>query len=185
MTPARPPFRHLLGGPALDAGTPWPLVLRAVLCDLRPRFLPKGVVGAGHRAVARNGRVLLCSDRPAAELAGQVARVRLQTWHRAILPGDVPEPYGILLCVRGTGRGGADTAGAGLHTTPPPPRPPPPGGVTAGGGRGAGRGGGAGGGRVVCRPGRGGAAVPEGDVTGDVGGGLVLAFVPPGGERGA
>src|SRR5207253_2064575 len=72
----------------------------ARLGDLRTRFLPKGQVGRGHRAVARNGRVLLASDLPVTDLAGRVAAVRLQTWHRAILPGDVPEPFGLLLCVR-------------------------------------------------------------------------------------
>ena len=102
MTPPWHHARDLLGGPLLSAGAPWPLVLRATLGDLRPRFLPKGAVGrAGHRAVARNGRVLLCSDRPVAELAGLAALVRLQTWHRAALPGDEPAPHGLLLCVRG------------------------------------------------------------------------------------
>ncbi len=106
MTPPWHHARDLLGGPLLSAGAPWPLVLRATLCDLRPRFLPKGAVGpAGHRAVARNGRVLLCSDRPVAELAGLAALVRLQTWHRAALPGDAPAAHGILLCVRGLERG--------------------------------------------------------------------------------
>jgi hypothetical protein len=81
--------RDLLGGPLLSAEAPWPLVLRATLCDLRPRFLPKGAVGrAGHRAVARNGRVLLCSDRPVAELAGLAAVVRFQTWHRGLERGE-------------------------------------------------------------------------------------------------
>jgi hypothetical protein len=58
------------------------------------------MVGSGCRAVARNGRVLLCGDRPLEELAGQRASVRLQTWHRTILPGESPRPYGVLLCVR-------------------------------------------------------------------------------------
>jgi hypothetical protein len=107
MTPPWHHARDLLGGPLLTADAPWPLVLRATLGDLRPRFLPKGAVGrAGHRAVARNGRVLLCSDRPVAELAGLAAHVRLQTWHRAAPPGDEPAPYGLLLCVRGRERGG-------------------------------------------------------------------------------
>ena len=106
MTPPWHHARDLLGGPLLTADAPWPLLLRAALGDLRPRFLPKGAVGrAGHRAVARNGRVLLCSDRPVAELAGLAALVRLQTWHRAALPGDEPAPYGVLLCVRGLERG--------------------------------------------------------------------------------
>jgi hypothetical protein len=90
----------LVGGP-LAGAAPWPFAAQALLCDLRSRFLPKGTVGAGHRAVARNGRVLLCSDRPLDTRAGRLVRVRLQTWHRAILPGDAPQPYGVLLCVRG------------------------------------------------------------------------------------
>ncbi len=92
--------RALLRGPFLGTAPSWPLLLPVLLCDLRPRFIPKGTVGRGHRAVARNGRVLLCSDAPAADLAGRPARLRLQTWHRAVLPGDRPEPYGLLLCVR-------------------------------------------------------------------------------------
>jgi hypothetical protein len=88
-----------LGGPLASAGA-WPLSLSAVLCDLRPRFLPKGRAGRGYRSIARNGRVLLCSDRPPAELAGQTAAVRVQLWHRAVLPGDAPEPFGLLLAVR-------------------------------------------------------------------------------------
>jgi hypothetical protein len=76
-----------------------PLVLSVVLCDLRPRFLPKGRVGRGYRAVARNGRVLLASDLGLDELGGRLALVRVQTWHKAILPGDQPSPYGLLVCV--------------------------------------------------------------------------------------
>lgn len=98
-----PPWQHaadLLRGPLLD-GAAWPLTLTAYLCDLRPRFLPKGTGGRGHRAVARNGRVLLASDLPLADLPGRGARVRLQTWHRAVLPGDRPKAHGLLLCVRG------------------------------------------------------------------------------------
>ncbi len=89
----------LLHGPLLDRAGTLPLSLTAVLCDLRPRFLAKCTVGRGYRAVARNGRVLLACDRPLAELAGRAARVRLQVWHRALLPGDPPEPYGLLVCI--------------------------------------------------------------------------------------
>jgi hypothetical protein len=95
----------LLQGPLLASGR-WPLGFHAVLCDLRPRFLAKGHAGRGWRAVARNGRILLASDLPLAELPGRTARLRLQTWHRAILPGDAPEPYGILLCVDSAGAPG-------------------------------------------------------------------------------
>ncbi len=90
----------LLHGPLLQSGTAWPLTLWARLCDLRPRFLPKAVVRGRCRAVSRNGRVLLASDVPPADLIGRAARLRLQTWHRRILPGDSAEPYGLLLCVR-------------------------------------------------------------------------------------
>jgi hypothetical protein len=89
----------LLTGPLCSTAA-WPCSLRVRLCDLRPRFLPKCVIGSGCRAVARNGRILLCGDRPLDELSGQSVRVRLQTWHRAILPGESPGPYGVLLCVR-------------------------------------------------------------------------------------
>lgn len=90
----------LLWGPLLSSPQTWPLCLDAQMCDLRPRFLPKGRVGQGYRAIARNGRVLLAADRPLAEWIDRPARVRLQTWHRAVLPGDRAEPHGILLCIR-------------------------------------------------------------------------------------
>jgi hypothetical protein len=90
---------NLVWGPLRATGT-WPLLVRVRWCDLRPAFLPKGQVGRGYRAVARNGRVLLASDQPLAALAGRVARARFQKWHKAILPGELAEPYGVLLCVR-------------------------------------------------------------------------------------
>lgn len=93
-------IRHrLLRGPLAERG-PWPLILCARLCDLRPRFLPKGEAGRGYRAVSRNGRVLLASDRPVAELAGSVARCRFQTWHKRVLFDGPPAPYGLLLYAR-------------------------------------------------------------------------------------
>jgi hypothetical protein len=91
--------RELLSGPCAHAGT-WPLGLTAWLCDLRPRLLPKGRAGKGYRAIARNGRVLLASHQPLAELTGRRALVRLQTWHRRILAQYPPEPFGILVTVR-------------------------------------------------------------------------------------
>jgi hypothetical protein len=100
MSPPWHHAAHLLQGPLLAPGAPWPLSLCVLLCDLRSRFLPKGQAGRGHRAISRNGRVLVAGDRPLAELAGRPARVRLQTWHRAILPEETPKPYGLLLCVR-------------------------------------------------------------------------------------
>jgi hypothetical protein len=90
---------NLLAGPLVRSGD-WPLAFLASWCDLRPRFLPKCRVGSGFRAVARNGRVLLASDASLDELMGRVAAVRLQTWNKAILAGDTPTPYGVLLCVR-------------------------------------------------------------------------------------
>jgi hypothetical protein len=90
----------LASGPLLDALGALPISLTVRLGDLRPRFLAKATVGRGVRAVARNGRVLLAGDRPLAELIDQVVRLRLQPWHKAILPGDSSEVYGLLLCVR-------------------------------------------------------------------------------------
>lgn len=90
----------LLRGPLLETAG-WPIPLAAVLDDLGRSFLPKGRDGRGYRAVARNGRILLASDRPVAELAGQAVCMRLQTWHRRVLPQDPPTPRGILLVVRG------------------------------------------------------------------------------------
>src|SRR5262249_44147822 len=99
----RPPdcARTLLSGPLVSPAGLATLSLQAYLCDLRPRFLAKGGAGQRYRAVARNGRVLLASDQPLEALAGCAARLRLQTWHRAILAGERPEPFGLLLCVRG------------------------------------------------------------------------------------
>jgi hypothetical protein len=93
------PGASLLTGP-LKLSSSWPLNLRAVLCDLRPRFLAKGCAGYGYRWVSRNGKVLLCAERPLDELVDQIAFIRLQTWNRAVLPGERPEPYGLLFCVR-------------------------------------------------------------------------------------
>jgi hypothetical protein len=93
-------IRELLSGQLFNTAQALPLRLDAQLCDLRPRFLAKGCVGRSYRAIARNGRVLLATDQPLAELADRVAQTRLQVWHQAILPGDRAEAYGILLCVR-------------------------------------------------------------------------------------
>jgi hypothetical protein len=89
-----------LRGPLLDTAGRLPLSFFALLCDLRPRFLAKCQVRTGFRAVARNGRVLLASERPLEELMGRVAGVRMQTWHKVILAGEAPEPWGVLLCIR-------------------------------------------------------------------------------------
>jgi hypothetical protein len=90
----------LLRGQLLGKHPALPLTLRVQLDDLRPRFLPKCQIGRGYRAIARNGRVLLASDRPLTDLIGQEVRLRIGIWHRAIMTGERPEPYGILLDVR-------------------------------------------------------------------------------------
>jgi len=70
------------------------------LCNLRPRFIPKGRVGRGFRAVARNGRILLAANRPLEALEASIAAVRIQPWRKVILPGEKPELFGILICAR-------------------------------------------------------------------------------------
>src|SRR5262249_55522494 len=97
---AAEPCDLLLSGPLWSKSRRLPLTLNARLCNVRPRFIPKGQVGSGFRAISRNGRVLLASNEPIAELIGKLARVRLQVWHAGILPGDRPEPQGILLVIR-------------------------------------------------------------------------------------
>jgi len=97
-----------LRGPLFDAAGGLPLSFPALLCDLRPRFLAKCRVGTGFRAVARNGRVLLASDRSLEELAGRAVRVRVQAWHKKILTGEQPEPWGVLLCIRCEENGSAE-----------------------------------------------------------------------------
>jgi hypothetical protein len=93
-------LRSLLHGSLVAANFALPLTCRTRLCDLRQRFLAKGRVGHGHRAIARNGRVLLAANRPLEELDGARALVRLQTWHKSILSDDPPLSYGILVCIR-------------------------------------------------------------------------------------
>jgi len=99
MTAISADVSSLLHGP-LRESSEWPLALRVRLGSLRPGFLPKGQAGRGYRAVARNGRVLLASDRPLQELTARPADVRLQTWHKRILPAGTLQPWGILLYVR-------------------------------------------------------------------------------------
>jgi hypothetical protein len=110
MLPTDHPARKLLSGRLVEAPFPWPLLSHVVLCDLRPRFIPKGQLGGSHRAVARNGRVLLASRLPLADLPGRPVLARLQTWHRVILPGDAPQPHGVLLCVQPPGNTGSAPA---------------------------------------------------------------------------
>ena len=91
---------NLLWGTVLDQAGGLPLSVLALLPDLRPSFIAKGKVGRGYRAIARNGRVLMASDRNLAELAGEVSLVRFQMWHRAVLPHEPHGPYGLLFVVR-------------------------------------------------------------------------------------
>ena len=94
-----PAVSDLLDGSLIEGGR-WPLSFLAALCDLRPRFLPKGQVGRGYRAIARNGRVLFASPLPLPAWIGRLGRLRLQTWHKAILSGESPRPYGVLVCLQ-------------------------------------------------------------------------------------
>jgi hypothetical protein len=87
---------ELLHGPLTAA---WPISLRAVMCDLRPRFIRKCQVGRGYRAVARNGRVLLASKWDLPELAGREVQVRVQAWHKMILPGEPAEEWGVVVWI--------------------------------------------------------------------------------------
>lgn len=90
---------ELLHGRLRPAAGDWPVRLAVRLGEMRPAFLAKGRAGRGHRAVSRNGRVLLASDRPLAGLVGRVARLRMQTWHLRLLPGDPATVHGVLLYV--------------------------------------------------------------------------------------
>jgi hypothetical protein len=90
----------LVSGSLLKLTTSESICFRAVLCDLRPRFIPKCRVGRGYRAVARNGRVLLASNMPMESLVDREAQIRLQLWRKVILPGEEPETYGLLICAR-------------------------------------------------------------------------------------
>jgi hypothetical protein len=90
----------MLAEPESDSADSESLCFRALLCDLRPRFIPKCRVGNGYRAVARNGRVLLASNLPLESLIEREANIRLQPWRKVILPGERPETYGVLMCAR-------------------------------------------------------------------------------------
>jgi len=63
-------------------------------------LIAKEGVGRHHRAVSRNGLVLLMSQRPLAELDGAHVRLRLSIWHRAPLRSQPATPWGIVLCFR-------------------------------------------------------------------------------------
>jgi hypothetical protein len=106
MTLAGEGLSDLLRGPLTAMGT-WPLLLAAKWCNLRPAFLPKGQVGRHFRAVSRNGRVLVASDMPLEAMSGRVVSARFQTWHKAILPEELPVAWGVLLCIRAERGSGA------------------------------------------------------------------------------
>jgi len=98
-------LNHLIWGTMLAGQESVPadsesICFQAILCDLRPRFIPKCRVGRGYRAVARNGRVLLASNVPMDLLIEREADIRLQPWRKVILPGERPETYGVLMCAR-------------------------------------------------------------------------------------
>src|SRR5260370_33497636 len=92
----------LIRGGLFDKTTTLPFSVQAGLCDLRPRFLPKANLGRGYRAIARNGRVLLAAHETLADLIDRPVRIRFQVWHRVILIGDRPEPYGIVAWLQPT-----------------------------------------------------------------------------------
>src|SRR6266849_6544526 len=94
-------LKHLISGPLLESGDRQLICFRAILGDLRPRFIPKGQIGRGYRAIARNGMVLLASRYPLGELIGREADIRLQAWRKVILPGEKPEIFGVLICIQG------------------------------------------------------------------------------------
>jgi hypothetical protein len=94
-------LKHLIRGPLLESVDSQSICFRAILGDLRSRFIPKGQIGRGYRAIARNGRVLLASMQPLDQLIGREADIRLQAWRKAILPGEKPEIFGVLICVQG------------------------------------------------------------------------------------
>jgi hypothetical protein len=108
MSSAWETLTDLLCTPAEFGCLQHPLVLQVQLCDLRPRFLFKGRVGRGHRYIARNGKVLVACDQALGALASQFVKVRFQVWHRAILPGDHLQPYGILVCIKHLPDGATD-----------------------------------------------------------------------------
>ena len=93
-------LESIISGPLLKLAGPESLRFQAVLCDLRPRFIPKCRVGRGYRAVSRNGRVLLATNSPMDELIEREVEIRLQPWRKVILPGERPETYGVLMCAR-------------------------------------------------------------------------------------
>lgn len=71
--------------------------LDVALPPLGPAFISKGKMGRHFRAVSRNGLVLLICAEPHPEIGAKRMRLRLSIWHRAHLPGEAAEPWGILI----------------------------------------------------------------------------------------
>jgi hypothetical protein len=99
MSPQWNPALELLQGPLWLSRGSLPIGLTAVVCDLQPRFIPKGRAGRGFRAIARNGRVLLASHFPFDQLKARCWSIRFQLWNRIILPGQPAEPFGLVCWV--------------------------------------------------------------------------------------
>jgi hypothetical protein len=70
------------------------------LCSLNGVFIPKGRVGRHHRAISRNGLIILMSPRLLADYQSTLVQLQLAIWHRTTLKGELPKPWGILLCIR-------------------------------------------------------------------------------------
>ncbi|HLV94839.1 MAG TPA: hypothetical protein VKS44_06585 [Candidatus Acidoferrales bacterium] len=73
------------------------LTLETIVCPFGRAFISKGQVGTHHRAISRNGLVLLVSHEALASMEGFCARLRLSIWHRAFLRNKPAEPWGIIL----------------------------------------------------------------------------------------
>ena len=71
-----------------------------------PAFIPKGRVGRHARSISRSGLILLMDARPRQTLDSGAAEVHLGIWRRVVLPGQPPEPYGIVLVLRAPQRAG-------------------------------------------------------------------------------
>lgn len=88
--------------------------LEAALPPLGAAFISKGKIGRHFRAVSRNGMVLLIGAEQHAEISAARMRLRMSIWHRAHLPNEAAEPWGILLYAqRGEANGPAAIPAAG------------------------------------------------------------------------
>jgi len=94
------PLAPLLGGLLLEQNDVLPaegLQMTTALGDLGRAFIPKGGVGRHYRAVSRNGRVLLATDRPLEECGNRIVWLRIACSHRQILSDDESCQWGVLL----------------------------------------------------------------------------------------